>query len=205
MERGQEKRLDVGSDNSEARNLAAMDIDWRQVIQTFLQPTLAFCATLGGVFFAFYLDRLWDRRLDRTKALEFLRLVRKELDDNCGTLRYLAKALRKGEFESPFFAVRFTSWHTFLDRLPLIQGKLRADMMTQYYELETHDRTVTLYRGLVYASYANEKAEPLKGQVAQHRDALLAQIGEDDKSGLLKSIPPVIQKIDDEIKRLSDC
>jgi hypothetical protein len=71
-----------------------------------------------------------------------------------------------------------------------------------------HNRTVTLYRELIYAYYEraeNEKLDLLTKQIIAHRNQLFLQIGEDDKIGLLKSIPPVISKIDGEIKRLSDC
>ncbi len=194
------------SDNKESlESEENMSVNWSQVTA---QAILGFFATLFGVFAAFWLQRHRETQSNRTKAIEFLKLVKKELEDNLATLQYLAKSLREREFDSPFFAVRFTNWHTFLDRLPLIGDKLRADMTTIYYELETHDRTVTLYRGLIYALYGrneNGKSDSLNRQVTQHRDALLAQIGEDDKSGLVKSIPPVMQKIDAEIKRLSDC
>ena len=176
-------------------------VDW---LQTFVE----FVAVVAGVLLAFGIDRLYEGHLNKVRVIEFLELIKKELDDNCKTLRYLAGALKKGEFDSPFFAVRFTNWRTFLDRLPSVEEKLRIDMTTIYYELEMHNRTVTLYRELIYAYYEraeNEKLDLFTKQIIAHRNQLFLQIGEDDKIGLLKSIPPVISKIDGEIKRLSDC
>jgi hypothetical protein len=193
----------MGSNNKESLKIEAiMSVNWLQVGVSVL-------GTFAGVLLAFQLDRLWERRLNRKKALEFLELIKKELQDNLKTLDYLLESLEQRKFDAPFFAVRFDSWRTFLDRLPLVRKGLRPAMLEAYYELETHNRTVGLYRGLVYATIKRGKnAEPdwLSQSIAEHRAAIFEQIrGKDKKGGMLHSMPILIEKIDAEIDRLSDC
>jgi|SRR5208282_454387 len=178
-------------------------IDWVQI-------ALEFIAVFVGVFFAFELDRYRERESEKGKTIEFLILVKEELEANAKTLKDLCDKLTNMQF-IPFYGLRRLAWVALAERIALLTNrKLRSDIIQAYSKFDMYERTLNRYIEFAYAVKGDvreirlEGPDPMRQKADEHRDAIIAQI-QQPKDGMLDFIKTVVEEIDIELKRLQDC
>lgn len=179
-------------------------VDWVQILFEFL-------AVVVGVSLAFLADRYHEEQLDKTRAREFLEIVRDELQENVVTLDGVLKQMQdETRFNAPYYRLRTFAWTSLSSRIALIRnGRLRGDIIRAYYKFDMYERTMSRYLDLVYTIIRDRRPQQdeLYQKAAEIRKAIAGQIRHPDREeeGMEFFTPAVVREIDEEIKRLQDC
>lgn len=163
-----------------------------------------------GVLLAFGIDRHYEGRLNNTRTKEFLELIREELEQNTRTLNGIYSAMVNVEdLGIPYYRLRNYAWLSMSNRIALIRNaKLRQNIITCYYKFDLHERGIERYADLVYAidKQSPNPSDKLKTTTQRLRESIAGQLDPQRKEGsLLVFGPLVVQEINEEIRKLTDC
>ena len=149
--------------------------------------------------------------MDKTRAREFLELIRDELQENTGTLEdVLGQMQDSTQFKAPYYRLRIFAWTALSERIALIKNTtLRGDIIRAYYKFDMYERTMSRYLDLVYTIIRDRRPQQdeLYQKAAEIRSAIVGQIQhpKQPEQGMQVFTPRVIEEIKEEIKRLQDC
>ncbi|MGA3107851.1 MAG: hypothetical protein ABSD99_00115 [Candidatus Bathyarchaeia archaeon] len=171
-------------------------VDWAQA-------GIEFVAVLVGVIAGFEFDRFRDWGTRNKEKVEFLKLLREELDENLKMLKEETYPKFKDEFGyMPTQGLRVDTWHALSDRVALVKSAtLRKEVLTTYAKFDMYERTLSRYLDICYTLLIlpdnSENEEILRSNIKLHAGTIVAQL-----KGILDLIARVIAGIDDE---LHDC
>ena len=179
-------------------------VDW-------VQTVFEFSAVVIGVLLAFEIDRHHEDRLNDARAKEFLELIREELEQNTVSLNGVLAAMQNTdmEFRVLGYRLRDFAWLSLSSRIALVKNeKLRRDIITCYCKFDLHEQSMNRYSDLYYALIKQlpNPYDKLENQVAEVRAAIANQLSPQRKeASLLVFTPIVVEEINEEIKKLTDC
>jgi hypothetical protein len=171
-----------------------MAIDWSSFLPTIL-------ATFLGVGLAFWLNHLYDNKLERIKARRLLFLLKEDIEFNIGLLHELKKWLPDSK-SVVFFNLNFVIWNSLPSNIiPFLKKpKIVTEISKFYYQLQHVSRKVDMLFNLCFGSNltkeTEEKREHLVKSINDHVSSILQ--GEICKSPL--SIIPEIDCLIDKLK-----